>query len=291
MMMRETAAALLLAARKALVAADIDGSSLDARLMLQAASGLSHEELVANPDALIEEKFVSKFKDFLNRRLAHEPVSRILGSREFYGRAFLVTPDVLDPRPDTETVIELAAWLPRPKQGKILDLGTGSGILAVTLLCEWKEYSAVVIDVSARALKVAHQNAISHNVDQRLTLHHGSWFEGLSGQFDLIVSNPPYITTADIPRLEIDVKDYDPLLALDGGSDGLFAYRAIAAGAGKFLTPFGAIVVEIGAHQEQEVMAIFVKQGFAPVTAKRDLGGHLRALAFKQINSPEKKPL
>lgn len=281
MKMRETITSQILAARQALVAADIDGSALDARLLMQTAAGLSHEDLVASPDAELSEEAAQKFMVFLNRRLAHEPISRILGSREFYGREFLVTPAVLDPRGDTEALIELVLALPRPPQGRLIDIGTGSGAIAVTLLAEMANFTGVAVDLSADALHVAKTNALANGVSGRLQFHQGSWFAGIAEKFDLIVSNPPYIPHEAIAGLGAEVKNYDPHLALDGGADGLFAYRAIAADAKTQLVENGVIAVEIGAGQGPDVTAIFASNGFEPLGQRIDLGGHLRALTFR----------
>jgi release factor glutamine methyltransferase len=280
MKMRETIAQVQLRARKALIAADCDGSALDARLLLQAATGFSHEELVAESYSEISDDVLNRFEVLLKRRLAHEPVSRILGTREFYGRNFSVTPDVLDPRADTEAVIDLALVKIKREKIRLLDIGTGSGALAITLLCQWPNASAVAVDVSPAALQVAARNAAALGVADRLNLHHGSWFDGVSGIFDLIISNPPYIAEADIALLGEEVKLYDPHLALNGGPDGLLPYRAIAQSAIAFLAESGIIIVEIGAGQAFDIAAIFKTQNFVLVEQRVDLGGHVRALAF-----------
>lgn len=282
--MSESISALLNAARKALYEADIELSALDTRLLLQAASGLSHAEIVAEPEMLLSPKQEVVFKDFVRRRLAHEPVSRILGLREFYGRSFHVTPAVLDPRADTETLIELALELVSDRAGRMLDIGTGSGAIAVTLLAERPQLSGMAVDLSVDALHVAKQNALANGVSGRLQFHHGAWFTGLAEKFDLIVSNPPYIPHGDIAGLSVEVKDHDPHLALDGGPDGLFAYRAIATGAAPFLNPKGLVIVEIGAGQAEDVGLIFAQHGFQSAGQKRDLGGHMRALAFRLVH-------
>ncbi len=164
-------------------------------------------------------------------------MSRILGEREFYGRIFSVTPDVLDPRPDTETLIDAALKL-MPPSARLLDLGTGSGVIMVTLLAERPDASGVAVDLSPSALAVARANAERNGVAARLTLHSGEWFEPVGDErFDLILSNPPYVPEAEIEGLAPDVREHDPRLALAGGPDGLEAYRAIAAGAMRHLKP------------------------------------------------------
>ncbi len=279
--MRETLATQLQAARKAFMAVDLEPAGLDARLLLQAATGLSHEELVASPEAEMSPEQSKIFAGFVARRLLEEPVSRILGTREFYGRNFEVTPAVLDPRADTESLIELVLELGTAPQGRLLDIGTGSGAIAITLLCEIAGATGMAVDLSADALHVARKNALANGVSGRLHFHLGSWFAGLAEKFDLIVSNPPYIPHGEIAGLGDEVKNFDPHLALDGGADGLFAYRALAAGAAEHLNPKGTLVVEIGAGQEADVTAIFEGHGFQGCGKRKDLGGHVRALAFK----------
>jgi release factor glutamine methyltransferase len=269
-------------ARMALIAADIDGSARDARLLLQAACDLSHEQIIAEPEKIVSEEQCAIFEKFLVRRIAHEPISRILGVREFYGREFVVTPATLDPRPDTETLIALITESFMSPQGEIrfLDIGTGSGAIIITLLAELPTAHGVAVDISQNALHVAKKNALRNGVSGRMQFHQGSWFDGVTGQFELIVSNPPYIPHAEIATLETDVKNYDPHLALDGGGDGLFAYRALASGASDFLARDGLIVVEIGAGQANDVTEIFTSHNFKLHLQRADLGGNMRALAF-----------
>ena len=275
-----TVKALLAEARDILEAADVEDSRLDARLLLQHATGLRHDEIIAEPALIVEPPTAQLFFDLVMRRAAHEPVSRILGSREFFGRVFKVTPAVLDPRSDTETVIEACLTLPRPK--RILDLGTGSGILCVTLLAEFPDAAGVAVDVSDAALAVARANAKSMGVADRLELVHSSWFSAVEGKFDLIVSNPPYIPSRDISGLDVDVRHHDPHVALDGGSDGLGPYREISAKAAGHLNPQAHVMVEIGAGQAYDVTSIFGGHRFSPAGQWLDLGGHVRALAFNK---------
>ncbi len=259
--------------------ADTETPSLDARLLLQHASRLTHAELIAEQDLILALDVVDSFEALVARRAGYEPVSRILGAREFYGRNFSVTPDVLDPRADTETIVEVCLSF-QPQ--RILDLGTGSGILAITLLAERGDATAVAVDVSPAALAVAKSNAVALGVAERLSLVEGSWFSRVVGQFDLIVSNPPYIPSGDVLGLDIEVRDHDPHLALAGGADGLDCYRLIAAGVGAHLAANGVVVLEIGAGQASDVTHIFEETGFALHEQRADLGGHVRALAFRR---------
>jgi release factor glutamine methyltransferase len=280
----ETIAALLHEARKSFFEADIELSALDARLLLQAASGLTHEQLVAEPNMVLACGKISKFKSFIDRRLQHEPVTRILGEREFYGRSFNVSPAVLDPRADTETIIELTLQLIGQEPKRILDLGTGSGAIAITLVAERPNWSGIATDLSSDALEIAKANAKVLSVADRLAFHSAAWFDGILEKFDLIVSNPPYIPHFEVFELSLEVQTYDPHLALDGGNDGLEAYRAIATGAADHLKPDGLVVLEIGAGQSADVTEILTRRGFELVDQKQDLGGHVRALVFRSAN-------
>ena len=274
----ETARRLIAEARRAFESAGIETAGLDARLLLQHAAHLAHEEIAADPDRAIDAAAARRFRELVARRAGREPVSRILGERDFHGRSFEVTSAVLDPRPDTETLIDAALARPGPK--RLLDLGTGSGAIIVTLLAEWPQATGVASDLSAAALEVAERNARRHKVNGRVGFVHGNWFDGVAGHFDLILSNPPYIPLGEIAGLGADVRDFDPRPALDGGPDGLEAFRRIAAGAGGHLAPGGAVVVEIGAGQSAAVEAIFAATGLTCQGRARDLGGHIRCLTF-----------
>jgi release factor glutamine methyltransferase len=275
--MPETVASLLKRARAGLKSVGIDTAELDARLLLQAATGLTHEDIVADPSATVGDAEV--FEWHLARRLKREPVSRIVGEREFYGRAFAITRDVLDPRPDTETMIDALLSLIGGKGApRILDLGTGSGAIAITLLAEIPRATALATDISPDALLVAMDNAVRHDVASRLDVQCADWFEGVDGRFDLIVSNPPYIKTREIESLPGDVRDFDPRRALDGGPDGLSAYRILGAGAAPRLSPNGVLSVEIGAEQAADVETIFFHNDFKVMRKVMDLGGRHRVL-------------
>jgi release factor glutamine methyltransferase len=276
--------------RLRLAAAGIENPALDARLLLIAATGLSHEALIGEPDRPLETGAARRLEDLAERRLAREPVSRIVACREFYDRPFTIGPASLDPRPDTETLVERALAFARTHAftrshggPAILDLGTGSGCILVTLLAELPDARGTGTDTSAAALDEARANAARHRVDERADFVAAHWCRGVEGSFDLIVSNPPYIPSGELHRLEPEVRDFDPLPALDGGPDGLDAYRAIAAGAAPLLARGGLVVLEIGAGQENAVTAVFAGHGWAPAAAgamSRDLAGHVRVLAF-----------
>ena len=268
-------------ARQRLRAVGIETAALDARILLQDATGFAAEDIVLHPDGVLLPTAIGRFDAMVEQRLRHQPVSRILGVREFYGRSFKVSPAVLDPRPDTETVIELALDVMKGRMVcRFLDIGTGSGAIAITVAGERPQWRGVALDISEAALAVAQVNAEALVVATRLEFVTGNWFPSGSDTFDLIISNPPYIISSAIAELSPDVRDYDPVLALDGGPDGLDAYRVIAQGAGARLSAQGLVVVEIGAGQETDVEAIFEGQGFSLVSSRRDLGTHIRGLAF-----------
>lgn len=263
---------------------------LDARLLLQRAAGLSHAALIAEPEREIPAPSAKTFRDFVARRLAGEPVSRIFGEREFYGRAFEVTPATLDPRPDTETLIEAAlSFMPQDQPCRLIDLGTGTGIIGVTLLAERPKAQGVLADISPEALAVARDNAQRHGVLERADFVQGSWFAGATGRFDLILSNPPYIAQAILPTLAPEVRNFDPVGALDGGPDGLAPYREIAREAGAFAMPESHVLVEIGEGQALEIEDIFLSQGFVPMKRWQDLAGHVRCLGFNSSQARQKR--
>jgi release factor glutamine methyltransferase len=279
--MSDTRRALMKQAGERLAAGGIETAVLDARLLFQAASGLRHDDIVAEPDLIVPPEVAARYAVFIERRCRFEPVSRILGTREFYGRSFRVTPDVLDPRADTETLIGAALGLVKGKGSlRILDLGTGSGAIVVTLLAELLGATAVASDLSAAALAVAKGNAEALGVAGRASFVQANWFEGIDGKFGLIVSNPPYIPLGDIAGLVPDVREFDPARALDGGPDGLEAYRRLAGDAGSHLAPQGHVVLEIGAGQENAVNNLFRAEGFDRESRHFDLSGHVRCLVF-----------
>jgi release factor glutamine methyltransferase len=251
--------------------------ALDARLLLQDVLQCSYAELILRENDPLTDEKAKRFFELVERRARDEPVTKILGAREFYGRMFHVTPDVLDPRQDTETIVDLCL---EKKATRVLDLGVGSGAILLTLLAEWPDTTGVGVDASPAALAVASRNASTLGCEARVDFIESNWFEKVQGRFDLIVSNPPYIPSGDIAGLERDVRDYDPHFALDGGGDGLVAYRAIAEGAEKYLSPAGRIVVEIGWGQEVDVAQIFATQGFSLQSKRADLSGISRALQF-----------
>jgi len=265
--------------------AGIETPQRDARFLLQGLLGIDGAQLLSGSARMLGGEAADRISDAARRRLACEPVSRILGRREFYGRDFLVTPDVLDPRPDTEAVIELALETIESSglSGQpisIADIGTGSGILIVTLLAELPNARGLATDVSPAALEIACRNAEALGVGDRVRFVATSGLDGCGGDFDLVISNPPYISTEEITGLGRDVRDFDPLLALDGGPDGLDVYREIARNISKLKRP-SRIVLEVGATQADAVEAIFAAFGARRLGRREDLGGHTRAVALE----------
>ena len=268
---REALAAAIARLREA----GIDDPARDARRLLAHALGLDPARLtLVLPDPLQDP---AAFEALIARRAAHEPVSKILGHREFHGRSFRIGPEVLDPRPETELVVELGLGA---EFGGVLDLGTGSGCILLSLLAERPEAEGLGVELSPEALALARANSEALGLAGRAAFAMGSWFEPVAGRrFDLIVSNPPYIAAAEMPGLAPEVRDWDPALALTDGADGLTAYRAIAAGAVEHLAPGGRLIVEIGWRQAADVVAIFRAAGLDAVTVHTDLEGRDRAIS------------
>jgi release factor glutamine methyltransferase len=262
----------------------IDDAQTDARILTAHALRLSRAQLISQNERVLDQREIDAITESATRRLAREPVSRIIGSREFWGLDLAIDPSVLDPRPDTETVIELALdWITtrhlKNENLRVLDIGTGSGALLLALLSELPAARGVATDKSIAALMRARTNARRVGFADRCTFVVCNFTDALRGPFDLIVSNPPYISSAEIPRLAPEVRDHDPLLALDGGEDGLVAYRAIASDALRLLVPRGRLVVELGQGQAGSVGAILRAAGLSIETpVRRDLAGINRAL-------------
>ncbi len=277
-------------ARSRLSAAGLPDAAIEARLLIGGLLGLSSTEVFVGGERVLTEEEIARIENAVGRRLKREPVHRILGSREFHGVELLISRETLEPRPDTEILVDsMLAHVGQIVAGKgsarILDLGTGTGAIILALLKESPKAQGIGSDISPDALQTATQNAARLGLAERFQAIRSHWFDAISGCFDIIVSNPPYIRSDVIPALEPEVRDFDPLAALDGGPDGLEAYRAIAAGAGDFLEKDGVIGVEIGFDQKETVTAIFRAAGFALVEAVRDYGDNDRVLVFT-VNHP-----
>jgi release factor glutamine methyltransferase len=268
---------------KTLNSAGIESAELDARLLFEYATKMTRMDLICNPDLLLSERQAEEFKICIQRRCHFEPVSHIIGMREFWSLPFYVTKDVLDPRPDSETLIEAAlTHFPDKKEKlKILDLGTGSGCLAITLLKEYRNAEGFAVDVSYDALKIAQKNSDLNEVQERLHLINASWMGALNTKFDLIISNPPYIPLTDKDNLQKDVQFFDPHLALFGGDDGLTSYRHIAENVRSVMNMNSVIVLELGIQQKDDVINIFKTNGFKDFSLRCDIQNIERALIVK----------
>lgn len=273
--MSETLVSLWTEVRKRLEAADVDTPVLDARLLLEVGAGVSRLDIVTDPRRPVTDEQTAAVRALTARREAREPVSHIIGSKHFWTLDLAVTPDVLTPRPETEFVVEagLQALLPADASFRILDLGAGSGAIILALLHERQNASGVAVDISPAALVVARANAQRLGLDDRLDLREGDWASGVGERFDLVVSNPPYIASADIGGLAPEVARFEPRLALDGGADGLAAYRTIASALPGLLKPGGVVALEVGFGQAESVAALIEAAGMSVAEPRRDLSG------------------
>ncbi|KKC36537.1 hypothetical protein WH87_14220 [Devosia epidermidihirudinis] len=310
--------------RDVLARLGFDSAARDAKLLTGHALGLSTLDMALRETDPVTDVQVTAVAAVLQRRMSGESVARIIGEREFYGLAFGLNAATLEPRPETEMLVDLAIER-LPQGGRLLDLGTGTGCIPISILANRADAHGVAVDLSVEALAAARENARRHGVLDRLSFLAGSWFDalapsplrgegwgegfsagvhaeglnpspapsgrplpsgerwGVANGFDLIVSNPPYITSAVVETLEPEVKDFDPRLALDGGPDGLAPYRIIAAEAAHWLKPGGRVMVEIGYDQGEVVRALFAAAGFGDVTVRQDLNGLDRVVSAHQI--------
>ncbi|MCW0233482.1 MAG: peptide chain release factor N(5)-glutamine methyltransferase [Ferrovibrio sp.] len=271
-----TIGAVLAAATGRLKQADVaETPRLEAILLLAHASGLTADRIRIAPEATVTPAVAAAFELLVQRRLAHEPVSKIVGSREFWSLTFRTSPDVLDPRPDSETLVAgvLAAIPDRNTALRLVDFGTGSGCLLLSLLHELPNATGLGIDVSPPALKIAQQNADTLGLAGRAAFRLGSWGKGVEECFDILIANPPYIESGVVPQLEPEVADHDPLLALDGGADGLDAYRALVPDLAHLAAKDALVALEVGMGQDVAVSRLLATAGFGPIAVLPDLGG------------------
>lgn len=261
----------------------IDDPRREARIGLCAALGVSQVALIVAPQEPLGSA-AWKVQELAKRREAGEPLSRILGKREFWGLSLSISPQVLDPRPETETIVEAASGLLRDRRDEplhILDLGVGSGALLCALLTEFSNARGLGVDISTDAANVALGNLGACGLSERAEIRVGDWTSGVEGPFDLIVSNPPYIPTPDLPQLAREVREFDPWLALDGGFDGLAAFRRIMPESRSLLAPAGCLLAEFGAGQSAKVLALAEQCGFTDAMTLRDLAGLDRVMATR----------
>jgi release factor glutamine methyltransferase len=268
------------AAKDRLKAAGIDQPSIDARLMLEVAADVSRTEIVTDPYRELSAEQEATLEDYLSRRARREPVSHIIGRKGFWKILLQVNKNVLTPRPETEVIVdEVLKAFPEAMHFNMLDLGVGSGTILLAVLAERPAAKGLGVDASDEALAVARDNAASLDLNTRAAFLHGDWTAGLGdATFDLVVSNPPYIPTADIDTLEPEVRDHEPRLALDGGADGLDAYRLLAPEILRVLKPGGMFAVEIGFDQSKAVEALFRQAGGQEVRTVKDLSTHDRVV-------------
>jgi release factor glutamine methyltransferase len=265
---------------------NIDHSPRESRILLAFTIGKSPEYVFGHPEQSVSEEHYQLFLEYIVRRSQGEPLSRIMGEREFWGLSFLLSQDTLDPRADSETVIE-AALKHKPKVEQplhLLDFGTGSGCLLLSLLKEIPDAIGIGVDISLNALQTAQKNAFFHHLNDRAFFINSHWGHALQGTFDIILSNPPYISEEDFKNLKDNVRHFDPYRALVSGMDGLECYRALAQDCSRLLSPQGILVLEIGENQEIDVIHIFKSNYFKYVTTYRDLASIPRALVFNLQN-------
>ncbi len=277
----------LMSSRAALQAAGIESAALDARLLVSTALLVPVETVVAWPERDVEEAAASRLAALLARRVAREPMAHLLGRREFWSLDFTVSPDVLIPRPDSETLVAavLETIADRDRPLRLLDLGTGSGCLLLALLSELRSAQGVGVDCSDEALDVARLNAANLKLDQRIRFAKADWSAGLGGiegPFNIVIGNPPYIPTGDLARLQPEVQR-DPRLALDGGPDGLHAYRRLIPLLPSLLSDDGAVALEIGEGQEKDVEVFLREAGFAAFARHKDLAGIVRCVVAQRL--------
>ncbi len=273
------------AARSRLAEAGLADAAIETRMLIGGLLGLDATEMFTGGDRILSESEVAKIDAALERRLKREPVHRILGARDFHGLHLTLSPQTLEPRPDTEVLVEAVlphAWRIAAGEGMvdILDLGVGTGAIGLALLKACPEAQVLGTDIAGGALATARENAHINGVAERYRTLASDWFSQVTGRFHIIVSNPPYIASKVIEALEPEVRNFDPMAALDGGPDGLDAYRAIARGAAAHLMPDGIVALEIGYDQTETVSAIFAAQGFVFSEMAKDYGGNDRVLVF-----------
>ncbi|WP_108858418.1 peptide chain release factor N(5)-glutamine methyltransferase [Ruegeria sp. Alg231-54] len=273
-----TAAQAMVAATARLRAAGVADPARDARVLLAHAARIEASRVTLIAPEELSPEIAERYDQLISLRAVRVPVSHLLGEREFYGRRFRVSRDVLDPRPETEALIEAALSEPFDH---VLDLGVGSGCILITLLAERASASGVGADLSEAACLQASANAVQHQVQGRVEILQSDWFQNIDGQFDLIVSNPPYISLQEMADLSPEVRVHEPRMALTDEGDGLGAYRRIAAGAPDFLLPGGRLLVEIGPTQGQSVAALFESAGLTATRIVPDLDGRDRVVFAK----------
>tara|TARA_B100001057_G_scaffold323396_1_gene323619 strand:- start:786 stop:1622 length:837 start_codon:yes stop_codon:yes gene_type:complete len=260
----------------------IETAELDARLVLKEVLSFDDKDLILREKQNISEKFIKKIFAIEARRLKGEPISKIFKKRDFYKSTFLISNDVLDPRPETELIVDIANnFIKKNKVKNILDLGTGSGCILLSVLKENKMINGLGIDLSKEAIKIAKKNSKKLQLDKQSNFLVSNWMSSIKFKYDIVVSNPPYIASKYIKKLSKNVKNYDPLLSLDGGYDGLNCYRIIAKGLKRITNKNAIIIIEIGFNQSLSVTEIFKKNDFKLIKKYNDINGLDRVLTFQ----------
>ncbi len=259
---------------------------LEARLLLGHVGGVTKEHLFAWPETEFSTEQIEMFESLVLRRCRREPISHLQGIREFWSYSFHVDRNVLDPRPDSETIVTAALeYFPaRDFSASILDIGVGSGCLLLSVLQELPKSMGLGLDVSCKALEVAQLNAKNLDLEDRVKFRKSDWLTGVSGEFDLVLCNPPYIPTGQIEYLEPEVREFEPRMALDGGPDGLSCYRKILPSVSDILGPEGVAIFEVGAGQKEDVRRIAELSGLQIIDEFKDLSGHTRCLILEPTN-------
>lgn len=264
-----------------LASAGIETADLEARILLEDIAGISKSDFYFDRDKDLPEHISQQINDMIDRRVQGESLGRILGYRDFWKSRFYLSADTLEPRPDTETLIEEVLHDHRSPK-RILDLGTGTGCILLSLLQEFPDAAGVAVDKAYGACVAAEDNAKRLGLQNRARILNGSWFEPLpkDSKFDLIVSNPPYIPSLEIRNLQLEVKNHDPILALDGGNDGLDPYKFLCSNLKNYLEPNGIVVLEFGVGQASDITRIVEEAGATLIRVSNDLGGVPRVIKF-----------
>ncbi|WP_282077001.1 peptide chain release factor N(5)-glutamine methyltransferase [Epibacterium ulvae] len=280
-MTQQTAAQAMVAATHRLRAAGVVDPARDARILLAHAAQIEASRVTLIAPEQLADEVADRYEQLIALRSIRVPVSHLIGERQFYGRRFKVSGEVLDPRPETEILIEAALAMPF---SRVLDLGTGSGCILVTLLAEQQKARGLGVDLSEAACLQTSANALLHNVTERADVRQSNWFSAVDGRYDLIVSNPPYISLAEMEELSDEVRRYEPEMALTDGADGLEAYRLIARDVLQYLAQDGRVMVEIGPTQGADVSQLFTEAGLVDVRVIPDLDGRDRVVYGKRAD-------
>ncbi len=267
---------------KILAEGGIETNSLDARIILKEIFNFDEKELILNSDLILSESKISKVQKIITRRLNFEPVSKIFGKRDFYNSTFSISDDVLDPRPETENIVEIANnFILEKGYESFIDLGTGSGCIILSILKENKNLTALGVDISIDAINIAKKNSKDMKLEKRSSFLVSNWLSSIYNSYDLIISNPPYIPSDEIITLSKTVKNFDPLISLDGGQDGLKCYKEIAQDINRVINKNGRVILEIGYNQAHDVIKIFESKEFKLLKIYNDINGLNRILTFE----------